>query len=380
MKSVKFILKMIIVLLIVVLFDFIFGSLYKHLTRPPQMFYTDERIGLRHISNIDKSSNWPESHKGSVIFKTNNLGFRENKDTQVKKNKSNRYMVFGDSHTDGVVDNELSFPNLTENHLNLENSDFVEIINAASGHSSIYQQSLHLEEWLHLKPDKVIFVFYTGNDYLEMLWKFIPHPDLNERGQLIALPAEDQPADWVSYSIVLRLIRRFDHSVKMQAEKINRYAVWQSLSQAYYFKEHPVEFEQSSRLHDASIKKIKRLSTQNNFELLFLILPTKYQIEPDTDSSSFRRLEQLYGLSPNEKTDDRVRRDFLALLRQNEISYLDLYDSLLTASQEKPANPLYWNSDHHLSESGHAVVARIWTDYEIRKVAEWNQSIDRKQE
>lgn len=369
MKFMKLIFKILILIVITAICDFLAGTLYRKMTRPPEMFYTDAKIGLRHITDINKVSAWPEAKKGQIVFRTNNLGFREDEDTPAsKKDGSVRYMVFGDSHTDGVVDNAFSFPNLTEQELTKRTGKAFEIINAASGHTSLYQQSLHLEEWLHLRPDKAVFVFYTGNDYLEIQWTFIPHPGLDEENQLIALPAVDEPVDWTAHSVILRVIRRFDNSVKMKAERINRYAVWQSLSQANYFREHPGAFEISSRLHDATLKKIKRLSEKHHLDLLVLVLPTKYQVEPESDSSSFRRLEELFGLSSGDNMDDRVRLDFRRLLESNEVTYIDLYDSLKTIAREKPGLPLYWNSDHHLSERGHGEVARIWTEYEIARI------------
>ncbi len=366
MKYIKIIFKILILFIITVLCDFLAGTLYKNLTQPPEMFYKDPKIGLRHIANINKTSDWPEAKNGQVIFRTNNLGFREDEDTPVlKKDGAVRYMVFGDSHTDGVVNNAFSFSNLAEEELTRRTGKTYEIINAASGHTSLYQQSLHLEEWLHLRPDKVIFVFYTGNDYLEIQWTFIPHSGLDEKNQLIALSAENAPFDWTARSVILRVIRRFDNSVKMKAERINRYAVWQSLSQANYFKENPGSFERSSQLHGATLKKIKRLAGEHRFSLLVFVLPTKYQIEPETDSLSFPRLEELYGLSSEDKADDRVRLDFKGLLEKNEIDIIDFYDSLKTAARNHPDRPLFWNSDHHLSERGHEEIARIWTKLEM---------------
>ncbi len=365
MRIVQFGIKSIIVFFIVTLFDIIMGSLYKTITSPPEMFYKDDRLGLRHIPGIDKSSPWPEAKKGYVTFRTNNFGFRENEPTPVICDKKRRIMVFGDSHTDGVVDNSCSFPNLAEKMFNQDDPLSADIINAASGHSSIYQQSLHLEEWLYLKPDQAVFVFYSGNDYLEMLWDFIPHPGWDGKDELIALPAEPQPIDLTSHSILLRVLRRFDNSVRMKAERINRYAVWQSLSQAYYFHEHEDAFEQSSRFHDATVKKLRKIAEENRFELLFLILPTKYQIEPGTDSVSFGKLELLFGLSPDSKTDDRVRQDFISILTENHMNFIDLHDSLFSAARNEPSKPLFWNSDHHLSEFGHEIVAKQWVEYEM---------------
>lgn len=378
MKYLKFSIKILIIIFIIVIFDLIAGFLYQTITRPPEMFYNDERIGLRHLLDIDKITSWPEAKNGVVNYKTNNLGFREDSPTPVICDKKRRIMVFGDSHTDGVIDNALSFPNLTEAILNHDNPLSTDIINAASGHTCLFQQSLHLQEWLYLKPDKAVFVFYTGNDYLEMLWDFIPHPGWNEQGEMIFLTAEQKPVDFTSYSVILRVLRRFDNSLKMKAERINRYAMWQSFSQAQYLHENKDSFDKSSRFHDATVKTLKKIANENHFDLLFIILPTKYQIEPGTDSVSFRKLEQLLGLSSGRKADDRVRKDFISILTENEMNFIDLHDTFLTASRNEPSKPLYWNSDHHLSEFGHEVVAKIWANYESTQQGLIQDSMRRK--
>jgi hypothetical protein len=99
-------------------------------------YVADATAGHLHRPNVNLEFAWPEHQKGKIIFRTNNLGFREDNDTAIKKaDHTVRILVTSDSHTDGVVNNAESFPNLLEDKLNAGSiSPGFEVINGGVGY------------------------------------------------------------------------------------------------------------------------------------------------------------------------------------------------------------------------------------------------------
>ena len=65
-------------------------------------FIPDEIVGFIHRPNAKREFKFEEYPKGRIVMKTNNLGFREDKDTHdTKSEKTIRVVVTGDSHIDG---------------------------------------------------------------------------------------------------------------------------------------------------------------------------------------------------------------------------------------------------------------------------------------
>lgn len=132
-------------------------------------YMEDEIAGHVHRPHAVRRYEWPEYKKRLIILKTNNLGFREDTDTSVNKLKDViRILVTGDSHIDGVINNNESFPNVLETRLNSANPAFkFEVINGGVGYYGFEHYELFLHKYLFLKPDKYIVVIYTGNDFLD---------------------------------------------------------------------------------------------------------------------------------------------------------------------------------------------------------------------
>lgn len=341
--------------LVIIVFDFFGASIYKYFREgfKQDFFYEDDILGLLHHSDVNIKVPWNESSEGYINFKTNNLGFRENVPTSVKKVSDFRIIVFGDSHTDGVVNNENSFPNVAESLLNQNDSSSIEIINAGVGHQNLYQEYLLLRRLLYLNPDMAIFTFYTGNDYMEMLDSTIYHLKL-QNGQITPNKGQQTLRNFLlNHSLIFKIFRRIENSEHLRAEKVNRYAVWQSMGQGYFFHQHPSEFARASRFHDYVVNRIKQTAAANGVKIVFIILPDKYQVEPQTDLDNFQKIEDIFGLSGSNKWDDKIRQDIKRILKKYDVSFLDPYDKF---AQNDSLQPLFWQADHHLSERGHRVL------------------------
>jgi hypothetical protein len=112
-------------------------------------YMSDLVIGHIHRPNVQREVTWDEHPEGRVIMRTNNLGFREDTDTDVKKRDDTvRILVTGDSHIDGVVDNSESFPNRLEALLNSSGlGPTFEVINGGTGYYGPQHYSRFIEKY-----------------------------------------------------------------------------------------------------------------------------------------------------------------------------------------------------------------------------------------
>jgi len=148
--------------------------LYLHSRKPPHDFLKDEAkyyvadaiAGHLHRPGVELEFSWYEHPRGMIVLRTNNRGFREDKDTDLKKAaKGVRILVTGDSHTDGVVYNSESFPNVLEEKLNAASSSpRFEVINGGVGYYTFQNYSGFLRRHIDLQPDYFIATVYLGNE------------------------------------------------------------------------------------------------------------------------------------------------------------------------------------------------------------------------
>lgn len=370
---VKFLFILFIIFLIGIV-DFTVAAVYnRYFDFTNTAYIDDEKIGKVHLPNHETRFPFPEHENGAFIWKTNNMGFREDKDTSKHKSSSFRVIVAGDSHTDGVVNNCNSFPNIAEATLNGIGLD-TEVINAGTGCFSLYQQHLMAQKLSFLKPDLIVYTFYTGNDYLEISHHDFAGASLTLDGDVV----KEIPPPPVIKKVTFK--DYFDkHStigVLKHLYSKKRYlnqpqhitpegrnicdGLWQSFIQASYFASHPDEFEKTSRLHDYLVSKILKENKLKNIQTLFVLLPTKYQIERDSDLDKFTTMEKTTHLDPQNKFDDRVRKDMTQILDRNKGWYMDPYD-IFSKSVKGDKVSLYWNGDHHLNTEGHKLLASILT-------------------
>jgi lysophospholipase L1-like esterase len=211
---------------------------------------------------------------------------------------------------------------------------------------------------LNLKPDLAVFTFYTGNDYMEILDKSIFHLEFRE-GKFFPSPPQKTIKDFLlNHSLIFKLIRRLNTNPYLKAERVKRFALWQSLGQEYFFHQKPKDYETATKMHDYIISQIRSTSARNGVNILFILLPTKYQVERHSDLDNFEKIEDILNLDPNEKLDDKIRTDVKQILKRADIPLLDPYNDFVQFNTKSNSNsqPLFWNTDHHLSEMGHIIL------------------------
>ena len=265
------------------------------------------------------------------MLKTNNLGFREDKDTnETKSEKTIRVIVTGDSHIDGFLYNSESFPNLLEDTLNSKyKTPQFEIINGGTAYYGPQNYSWFLKKYIFLKPDMFIVVIYTGNDFLDAA-KFI------EDGNHMSLKRP------INYYTLLQ-----------QCQAQDRGAVDQALNQILYFKTFTFMQDEVVNFTLKQLSEINNLCLKHKIKLLVILLPTKLDVEWGLDADRLEVAKRTLGLTDNDlKINQLLARRISAWLIQNGISYLEL-----SMHMEKKQQELFWRSDYHLNNNGHKLIA-----------------------
>jgi hypothetical protein len=325
-------------LLTIFLFLLCRGNVYaSFLENETDYYQEDPMVGYIHKAYARREYEWPEYAKGKITLKTNNLGFREDTDTKTDKEKGVvRILVTGDSQTDGVVNNHECFPNLLEAALNSKNQiDKFEVINGGCGYYGFDHYLLFLEKYKFLKPDIYIVAVYIGNDFLDVARILEAAGGFNRR-----------PPEYI------RTLRDCDCDGLMD----------QVMNQIYYFKNFP-EMKAKTVQHALEVTlKISNLCRLCNIDFLAVFLPTKADVEWQTDGSRLDKIKECLGLSESDLQINQNLKDELGkVLSKNKIAYLDLSNDMRT--QE---NGFYWKRDYHLNDRGHRFVAeKIYEKYNI---------------
>lgn len=311
------------------------GLLYLRSRTPPRDFLKDEAnyyaadaiAGHLHRPYADFAFGWNEHYKGKIVFRTNNLGFREDHDTAIKKgDNSARILVTGDSHTDGVAYNAESFPNVLEDKLNSNSSSLrFEVINGGVGYYTFQNYAGFLRRHLDLKPDYFIVTVYLGNDFIEAIQL------ATKRGQIPGQPR--------SLWYRLRLWRAAGPMLS------------QAGNQIVYFDTYPEMKAKALEIAGRELRDINEMCLQHQIQLMVVLLPTKLDVEEKAKHDaavSLRLAEAQLDLN------QALKRSLISDLEQDQVAYLDMTDYMKNQNYE-----LFWNRDYHLNDKGHWLVAQI---------------------
>lgn len=358
-------------------------------------------LEVEHAPNGFSRYVFPEHPSGYLVMATNNQGFRRDTDTQYEKPvHTYRALVLGDSHTDGAVYNQESYPNVLESMLNQEPvrpdiTDY-QILNAGVGSYSTYHEYLWWQtHGLLYQPDLVIVGFYVGNDMLELnpeSGRVVTPPKTgNERGLTSEQPVQSpSPGPSMSlvrrvklflksfktYNIFLNLAKRPGPLLSLlvssgivetpsfavpidyaQAIAMCTACMAQSLKQAYYFARQPDKTEETFQIMAEVMTTFQQEVRNNEAELVILIIPTKLQVEPDDDAERINLLATTLHLNQDELAfDDLVRNQVLEICQRHGIEVVDLLPAFKEHYQ-KEGRHLYWQTDWHLNVEGNRVAA-----------------------
>ncbi|KPJ54338.1 hypothetical protein AMJ39_00940 [candidate division TA06 bacterium DG_24] len=374
-------------------------------TEPPlweTLMRPSPSLGVEHNPDVNVSISFPEHEQKRVCFRTNNQGLRQDGDSYYEKPEGClRLLVLGDSHMDGVVNNEELFAARLEEFFrsNIEHGTRprVQVLNAAVATYGPLQQLLWLRQYgILYRPDIVIVVFYVGNDIVNLLSETVPHleeaagnefvladypiqpslpPTGNDRGMVLAakfflerhLVSYRLMRDWVKRSPlgpVLATLGLADPekatvNARQAAEAISPEGMGQSLTQAHLARTRPDEIAAAFRKCDRVLDWLGDEVGTVGAECLLVLLPTKQQVEPDDDQERTARVAHILSLErPDLRFDDVVSSQIRPMAERAGISVIDPLPEFRD-HRATSGGRLYYKTDWHLNSAGHRLLGEI---------------------
>jgi len=348
-------------------------------------FLPDPVLALRRRPNADFFFRFEERKTGFVHFVTNNQALRRTGNTTFEKPAGvKRILALGDSHVDGVVDNEESLTSLLEARLNAEagkDGSRWQVLNAAVGSYSPYQNYLwYRETGRRYAPDLVLLTFYLGNDLAELATEDRPRL-VKHNGEFVetapqpgavqtALVQEeglltlwDRTATRRSYlysyskSFAKRLksrIRDGSGAQDLAVEPIG--SVAQSLGQVSWTKNHK-DYSENLGIFRELLTRMRADVNRDGGQLWLVLLPTRLHVEPELDRERISKMSKVLGLSSGDlEFEMRLTRDLANLGESLQVPVLDLGPAF-RAAHRREQQPLYYQMDWHLNSLGHKFAA-----------------------
>lgn len=332
------------------------------------------------LTNADVKADFPDQPKPADVY---------------------RIVVLGDSHTVSVR-NEASYAEVLQGLLNKDDlkGKRVEVYNAGAPGHSHYQYYLTLKERLMgYRPDLVIVGFYIGNDFLD-LYRNDDRPSLFFDGRQFVHKAPEflkytdpDHSDWLQSSRVARLAQLLlQRTVGYQLSRVkvlwavgeqsgegyaaaarylytitrgyfvNQHIFRQSMNQILFLKSFPREEVVMDRVNRRVTELMKELAERDQIRLLYVPIPTKLQIEPDSDPVVLDKILRVCGFDRDVLSiEDRLNESFVSLLKEHGIESLDVRGVL----REKAKAGVLYDATYHLTETAHAVIGKAL--YEVVK-------------
>ena len=358
-----------------VVLGMVFFELGSHLLpsrdfeRDPQL-RGDALLGIP-LSEPDATKDFPEDPKPADVY---------------------RIVVLGDSHTVSAPWPK-TFPKVLESELRADDlgGRRVEVYNAgALGHSH-YQYYLTLTQRVaRYHPDLVVVAYYVGNDFLDLL-RIDDRPRLSfEDGAWVHEPPEfvknwDPDASgilessrvvfvlracfrktigypWDRTRVLFSVGKRAGHgnleaarfvSTMIRGSFVNEAIFRQSMNQIVYLRRFPEGRAEIERVNRHLAEQMKAAADGGGWKLLYAPIPTKLQIEPDSDPVVLQKTLEVCGLDRSVLQDEDALCDALvALLAEQGIDSLRMEGALREAAR---AGVLY-DETYHINEKAHAVI------------------------
>ena len=379
-------------LTILLVLDLIVGSLFADalFEEAPELQWgqRDPVVGFYPKPNVDVSHKFKPYPAGELRTVTNSQGLRADRDYSVAKPPGvTRIVVVGDSHTEGVLENEHTYPAQLEQLLNADGGHY-EVLNGGVKRYSPYQSYLRLEhQMLQYDPDIVVAAFYVGNDLLDLL-RFDDRPYLTQEGEdFVAHPPiwvvyRDPPLPlWSQHSFLYALYRSsigyaVDRAVMLNdlvhsfggtttdavelaaafGNTGNRELVSQTLGQTTYFERYPTAEQKAFALLGHVVDLHRELAARDGHRLILLLIPSKTQVEPYLRRERCVEAYEAMGLGAEqyERADARLYAKMRELVAAKGIEPVD---PLAALRAEDGNNPKYW-WELHINVRGARVIAR----------------------
>ena len=270
-------------------------------------------------------------------FKTNSLGFRDEREVPIQKEGEFRILALGDSLTVGLgASAEDTYAKQLEKLLVSRDAP-VRVVNAAVGCYGTWQEVDVLKEKGSLvKPDVVTLAFYW-NDLYTRPAKVVPIPS-DQSGE--QMDASLKYLRLFKRSRVLLFLREKWASLSNMrwpsADWTHREMIFQGSTSPY--------LEQAYADVGASIEEFKSLEHDGRFVPILIIVPMPMQVQQ------------------SDPPPTHMQRRIEALARKVGLRTLDLLSAMRQAYAEKPDLYIPWDHEH-FTRRGHRVVAEALEQY-----------------
>lgn len=286
----------------------------------------DPLLFFRHASLKSVRCDFREHPDGGWTVRTNSLGMREDQEVSAEY-PDLRILLAGDSQTEGVCANTETVASELEREL-APHVGTVEVLNAATGGYGPHNYLGVIERYGYLKPDVFLVVIYEGNDYHNVMRM---QRYFHGRG-----PPNNEP-----YQIP-------------KSHRDERPLLYAQVTQLRYFLNNPADVPIAIDTLCALSLEVARVCSQAGARPLFAYLPGPLTGQRHLYEKKTREFFDAMPFGVEEL--DLFRRQaeqYLAFLREHDISYVDLRRSFREAEQR-----LFWNKDLHLNLDGNRLVAR----------------------
>lgn len=357
----------------------------------PVYFSFDAEIGVVRRKDVDIRFRFPERTSGEIRFVTNNHGFRRSFPTSRRKPEHlKRILVLGDSHVDGLVDNDENLTHLLEQRLNT-GSERWEVLNAAVGSYCPYQNYLwYRREGRRFDPEIVLLALYLGNDLAEMMvsgrprlvgdgGRFNEEPqDPEFENRFFGARRESPVADLVRWGARrsqfvaqlrgvwagLRFRSETDPLALARRECLG--CVGQALEQIHWFARSGGYPEALSVL-DELLRRYLEDAEAEGVVLILAPLPSRLQVEPESDRARLEATAAILGLTAeNLRMEARFYGDLVKMAERRGIVTVDLVQAF-KRERSRSGKTFYYDLDWHMNERAHKVVAEEIFRYLLEK-------------
>ena len=313
----------------------------------------------------------------------------------VKPSNVFRVVVLGDSQTVNVP-YDLGYPKLLQDFLDQQDlgTKKVEVYNAGAHGHSPYQYYLTLSERLiKFKPDLVVVAFYIGNDFLD-LYRNDDRPSLvfdksgfhHRAPFFLKFRVLEPEAWWTSFRVARLFYATWKRAIGYQISRVR--AIWaigqnsdegftasakylytiargssisdaifrQSMNQILFLKRFPKEQVAINRINSHILDLMASLSRSQEFRLLYMPIPSKLQIEPETTEPVLQQTLDLCGFDRKAlRLEDLLTENLMTSLDEHKIASINI----LTVMRRLRSETAFYDSSYHLAPEGHRVIASI---------------------
>lgn len=345
-------------------------------------------LDVEHRRNATHRIISKEHASGYFELQTNNRGLREDQDTITPKPPDVfRVLVLGDSQTDGLVNNNESWPHALEQMLNeqrLRSGRRFEVLNAGVITYQPIQEYLWWRVYgKQLEPDLVILGYYLGNDLADAgsdrlgqktdgTWYLDESPRVQTADSplralvrscrvcvLASYPLRGGPMEDLAkkLGLVNSLVNSDEQSQYLQAHRLCEGCTWQSLHQERIFEKNPGKYKRDLTATEEILKRLKDEVNTSGAQFVLVSIPSRLQAEGDTDGRA-ASVAQILGVEfNNPPIEEQVAQDIKKISVRIGIPIIETLTGL-KGSFEQDRQPLYYSSDWHLNVEGNRVLAR----------------------